>query len=209
MDLTTFRTLDEASNSTDAPTGEEELIEANDAEVLRNTLRLYGGLFVIMMVAFCILRKKFPRVYNIRNWVEDHKTDLAADQFGYIRWIWQLFLLTDSEILDECGMDALCFTRVLEFGLKLSVVGMLNALWLIPVYKTAASSPETDYITDPIVSISVSHVPSGSYRFCATVVAAYVIFGYAMYNILKEFDWFIFFRNQFLSKRMARNYTGW
>jgi hypothetical protein len=183
-----------------------ELTQGNDSEVLRDTLRIYGSLFLLLLLLFCILRRRYARVYNIRNWLDEIKTDLASDQRGFISWMWKLFLVTDSEMLDECGMDALCFTRVLEFGLKLSAIGMLNAIWLIPVYITAESSPETDYITDPIISISVSNLPPGSYRFCATVVGAYVIFGYTMYNILREFEWFIMFRHRFLSKKLCRNY---
>ena len=54
-----------------------------------------------------------------------------------------MFWISDSEFMDECGMDALCFARVMEFGLKLSLMGMLMAIWLIPVYKTAQESKET------------------------------------------------------------------
>jgi hypothetical protein len=200
MEEDDLRLLEEGDDDGTEPT------EGNDSEVLRDTLRIYGSLFLMLLLLFCILRRRYPRAYNIRNWLDEIKTDLASDQRGFISWMWKLFLVTDSEMLDECGMDALCFTRVLEFGLKLSAVGMMNAIWLIPVYMTAESSPETDYITDPIISISVSNLPPGSYRFCATVVGAYVIFGYTMYNILREFDWFIRFRHDFLKKKLCRNY---
>eukprot|EP00339_Tiarina_fusa_P008824 CAMPEP_0117054938 /NCGR_PEP_ID=MMETSP0472-20121206/38072_1 /TAXON_ID=693140 ORGANISM="Tiarina fusus, Strain LIS" /NCGR_SAMPLE_ID=MMETSP0472 /ASSEMBLY_ACC=CAM_ASM_000603 /LENGTH=882 /DNA_ID=CAMNT_0004770715 /DNA_START=137 /DNA_END=2785 /DNA_ORIENTATION=- len=194
-----FRVLEETEVNDDDVVEEPELTDGNDAQVLKDTLRVYGTFFVIVLILFSFLRRKFPRVYNLRNWVDDLKTPLAKEKHG--------FLITDSEMMDECGMDALCYARVLEFGLKLSCVGMLNALWLIPVYYTADQLPETDYITDPVVSISVSHLPSGSYRFCATVVGAYIIFGFTMHGILKEFEWFIMFRNQFLSKKLPRNYS--
>ena len=182
-------------------------IDGNDAAVLRNTMVVYGGLFCILFVLFCILRQRYPKVYNIRNWVPDLKTTLAEDTRGTFSWLWKVFLVSDSEMLDECGMDALCFARVLEFGLKLSILGMLMAIWLIPVYATGRTTPETAYIEDRIVSISVSHVPSGSYRFCATVVACYCVFGFTMYNILQEFTWFISYRHQYLAKRRPRNYA--
>ena len=191
----------------DDTASETELTDGNDSQILKGTLRVYGSFFVFMLILFSYLRRKFPRVYSLRTWVDDLKTPLAKDQFGYITWLWKVFLVTDSEMMDECGMDALCYARVLEFGLKLSLVGILNAVWLIPVYYTAEESAETDYITDKVVSISTSHLPSGSPRFIATVVGAYVVFGYAMYGILKEFQWFIMFRNQFLSKKLPRNYS--
>lgn len=185
-----------------------ETFEINrDGQDLRNTLRLYGTIFVCILLAFCWLRRKFPNVYNVRNRVEDLKTPLASEHRGLFAWMWRVFGITDSEMLDECGMDALCFTRVLEFGIKLSCVGMLNAMWLIPVYATAEPADNTDCISDKTLLISVSHLPQGSYRYCATAVGTYIVTFFTMYQILEEFSWFIRFRHRFLSKKMARNYS--
>ena len=166
---------------------EEPPVDGNDSEVLLNTFLLYGGIFLIILIAFCYLRRRFPGAYNLRSWIEGNETELAKDQYGFISWMWKLSTIGDSEFLDECGMDALCFTRVLELGVKLSLFGSLNACWLMPVYATAEESTETDYINDPIVKLTVSHVPSGSLRFVATVIAAYFIYFYTMYCILQEF----------------------
>jgi TolA-binding protein len=179
----------------------------NDAATLRNTLRIYGILFLVVLVVFCWLRQKYPRVYNLRNWVPELETPLAKKQYGFFGWMYQLYLLSDSELLDECGMDALCYTRVLELGVKLAAMGMVVSLVLIPVYVTAPVGSETEGITDIVVRMSTTNVPSGDYRFLATVIGAYCIFGYAMYNILYEFEWFYMMRFQFLKKALPRNYT--
>ncbi|KAL3942356.1 MAG: hypothetical protein SGARI_000293 [Bacillariaceae sp.] len=156
---------------------------------------------------FCILRKKYPKVYDLRNWVESIQSPLAKKQFGFLSWMYKLYLISDTELLDECGMDALCYTRVLEFGVKLSAVGSLMGIILIPVYFTAPVTAETEGITDNVVKMSTTNVGSGDLRFLATVLGAYVIFGYAMYNILHEFEWFYMMRFQFLKKPLPRNYT--
>lgn len=187
---------------------EEQPVDGNDSEVLWNTMLVYGGIFLILLIAFCFLRRRFPGTYNLRSWIEGNQTELAKDQHGFMSWMWKLSTIGDSEMLDECGMDALCFTRVLELGVKLSLFGALNACWLMPIYATAEESDETSYIGDPIVKITVSNVPSGSLRFVATVVAAYFIYFYTMYCILQEFKWFMIHRHQFLSKIRSRNYTG-
>jgi hypothetical protein len=166
---------------------EEPPVDGNDFQVLLNTCILYGGIFLFILIAFCYLRRRFPGAYNLRSWIEGNETELAKDQYGFISWMWKLSTIGDSEFLEEAGMDALCFTRVLELGVKLSLFGSLNALWLMPVYATAEESRETDYIKDPILKLTVSHVPSGSLRFVATVVAAYFIYIYTMYCILQEF----------------------
>jgi hypothetical protein len=162
-----------------------------DSVVLKNTCRLYGSLFVVFFVLFCYLRRKFPRAYTIRAWVEDNHTKLAEQQYGFFSWAYRIFFITDSEMIDECGMDSTCFVRILEFGLKLSLFGMINAAWLMPVYSTAKEGDISSVISDPVLKLSVSNLPTSSYRFIATVLGAYMIFGYAMYLILDEFKWFI------------------
>ncbi|KAG7370337.1 protein of unknown function DUF221-domain containing protein [Nitzschia inconspicua] len=179
----------------------------NDAATLRNTLRVYGVFFLIVLLVFCYLRKRYVRVYNVRSWVSEWKTPLANEQYGFFSWMYKLYLLSDTELLDECGMDALCYTRVLELGVKLAAMGMVTSIVLIPIYVTASGSSETQGTTDIIVRMSTTNVASGSFRFLATVLAAYVIFGYAMHTILREFEWFYMMRHQFLKKTLPRNYT--
>jgi hypothetical protein len=50
----------------------------------------------------------------------------------------------------------------------------------MPLYATADKSPETEGTTDLVVRITVSHLPPESPRLVATVVAAYMLFGFTM-----------------------------
>lgn len=190
------------------PTTEEQgLVGGHQDDALANSLRIYGGLFVVVMLVFCWLRKKFPRAYNVRGWVDELRTPLADEQYGFCDWIWKLNSIEEKVMMDECGMDALCFIRVLDFGFRVASVGVLNSIWLMLVYRTAEKTEATEFITSAVVSLSTANVPAGSPRLIATVVAAYIIFGFTMYSILKEFEWFIKFRHAFLCKRLARNYS--
>jgi hypothetical protein len=83
---------------------EEEVTESNDSETLRNTCRVYGTLFAVMFLLFCFLRKRHPKTFAVRNWVDAHKTELANDQYGFFSWMWKIFLVADDQFLDECGM---------------------------------------------------------------------------------------------------------
>jgi len=179
----------------------------NDAEVLRNTFTVYGSVLAVVFLLFCCVRLKFPRAYTIRNWVEDLQTPLASDQYKFFSWMWKLFIITDDEFLQECGMDALCFIRVLHMGYKLALMGVFNAIWLMPLYSTSDESNETADITDGVVKVTISNVPAGSARLIGTALASYFVFGYVMYLILDEFEWFIEMRHKFLMKPMARNYA--
>jgi hypothetical protein len=109
------RWLQSTTNATSSKNATQDTINANqafnDGPTLRNTLRIYGSLFIVVLVVFCYLRKKFPKVYNLRTWVPHIESPLAKKQYGFFSWIYKLYLLTNTELLDECGMDALCYTR--------------------------------------------------------------------------------------------------
>ncbi|KAG7347748.1 protein of unknown function DUF221-domain containing protein [Nitzschia inconspicua] len=180
--------------------------DSNDTSVILHTIKAYGLLFGVSLVAFCLLRQWFPRVYNVRNCVEKYKTPLASDQRGWVSWMWKLFFVTETQLLDDCGMDALCFSRIFSFGIKLSAMGMFHALWLMPVYGTESLAPLIKD-NDPIATVSITNLPSGSNRFIGTVVASYCIFSFVMYLMLQEFEWFTQTRHRFLTKLLPRNYT--
>lgn len=182
--------------------------DENISQVLRNTLRYYGSIFLVFLLSFCFLRRRYPRAYNLRTWVEEIQCKLAEEQYGFISWAWQLWWLSDDDILDQCGMDSLCYIRVLLLGLKMSMIGMINAIWLMPLYGTAKQSQSgITTITDPVAQLSIANLPDGSYRLVGTVVATYAIFGYVMYLLLQEMKWFTQVRHQFLSKPEPRNYA--
>ena len=211
----------------------------HESKVLRDSIILYGGVLVVVIFAYSWLRRRFPKVYNIRNWVEDLRTYLAEDQFQFFSWMWEVYMVTEDEIMEECGMDAVCFIRLIQMGYRLryecihleqslllvshfpysqnvlfvrlyanvSIVSLFNMIWVLPVYFTAEESDETSSTTDVVVRTTVANVPPGSPRLYATVLAAYIMFGYAMYLIMEEFDWYIETRHKFLRKPLARHFT--
>jgi hypothetical protein len=184
-----------------------EFVPGTDAQVIKDTLRVYGSAFGLMIFAFCIVRKRYPRLYIVRRWAPKVQCELAQQDYGFLSWMWKVYGPTDEEILDQCGMDSLCFLRVIRFGLKVSSVGIFNSIWLLPVYATAEESDETANVQDPVEEVTTSNLPSMSPRFIGTVVGAYFVFLYSMYLILHEFEWYTKHRHAFLSKPKPRNYA--
>eukprot|EP00544_Gedaniella_sp_CCMP2646_P013557 CAMPEP_0202490390 /NCGR_PEP_ID=MMETSP1361-20130828/7807_1 /ASSEMBLY_ACC=CAM_ASM_000849 /TAXON_ID=210615 /ORGANISM="Staurosira complex sp., Strain CCMP2646" /LENGTH=954 /DNA_ID=CAMNT_0049120269 /DNA_START=50 /DNA_END=2914 /DNA_ORIENTATION=- len=202
-----IRYLQEVSNSTGNSTN-STLLSPNDGQVLRNTMKVYGSIFAVCFFVFCCLRLKYPKAFDVRSWSPDPDTkcDLANEKYGFISWLWQVQLATDDEIREQCGMDALCFLRVLYFGYRICLVGIFNSFWLFPVYATGGGA-ETAYITDRVAQLTVSYLPAGSPRLVATVMASYVVFFYVMYLIMQEYNWFTYHRHCYLSTLEPRNFS--
>lgn len=183
--------------------GEEEVV--SDSQVLKETFMIYGPLFAAFWLLFCCLRKR--KAFNLRSWVPALQCDLAKEQYGFLSWTWRVYGVSDDEILNQCGMDALCLFRAVCYAEKLSILGVLISVFLLPAYKTAEAAQDTDYITDPVVELTIANVPEGSSRFYATVVAIYIFYLAAWYWLAKDFDWFTRRRNEFLSQPKPRNYS--
>jgi hypothetical protein len=183
-----------------------------DGEILKQTLEVYGSIFSFSLILFCVVRRMFPRAYNLRSgWISEDvvKSNQLAknpETFGWISWIWKVLLVSDVELSDECGMDALCVSRVLEWGVRLTAFGSLvGCLLLMPVYATAGGVHDGE---KGIERLNTSNVPNGSDgHFVATVLGAYLVFGYVMYTTLGEFEWFYRFRYDLLTRSIPRNYV--
>jgi hypothetical protein len=182
-----------------APTSMEEKV-GSDGQILRATFLVYGSALAVVCLLFCHVRRRYPRPFTVRGWTNNNinlnrpelACPLALDQYGFISWIWMLTAVsTDDELLDQCGLDALCFLRTLTMGYKLCLVGICNSIWLFPIYATATPDTSKGQTYDSVSRITVSHLPAASPRFVATVLAAYVLFGTTMYLVLKEFEWFV------------------
>lgn len=134
---------------------EDDIVTSNDSQIIRNTLRIYGSIYFGCFLLFAFLRRRYNRLFNVRSWSTKHKSSIADREYsGYFSWIWEVFTMySDDEIMDDCGLDAICFLRALRFGRRLCYVGCFNAVWLIPMYRTANTSEDTDYLEDPLVLI--------------------------------------------------------
>lgn len=103
-------------------------------------------------------------------------------------------------------MDAATTIRLFEYGVKLSLVGVFNSIFLFPVYKFAGDQVAMATY-DPVKELSLSNMKQGNLGTIATTVAAYIIFGVAMHLIDKDFEWFTAMRHRFLAKKRAQNYS--
>ncbi len=163
-------------------------------------------------MSFCIyvaIRPKFPLAYNFCNSVKEYNTRLSGEHYGHIQWIWKIFQYKDDEIFESCGLTAAVFLRFLVLGLKMSLIGIFNSIYLIPVNLSGCEVEEDKCheLKDDVEHIGLGYVSQGSSKLLATVVATYVLFLSVMYLIYKEFEWFTGARHRFLSMPRVDNYS--
>lgn len=175
--------------------------EDSPNELLFNAFKVYVPMWIVGFFAYCILRKRIPRTFATRQWVQNIQTPLARDQFGWFSWIWKVYSFSEDELLREIGLDALCFLRLVNMGFRLSCVGVFNSLWLMPLYATTL-----DEITD-VRNFSVNALEPDSNRFIGPVLASYIFFGYCYCTIVKEWKWFVRVRHAWLSQFRPPNFT--
>eukprot|EP00961_Rhodomonas_salina_P155403 2092716-Rhodomonas_salina.1 len=184
---------------------------ASSSTTLESNLIFYGALSGTMLIIYSLLRNVFPKLYNVRNVVEDLNCDLAAKKYPPFFWMPAMMRVTEQEIFEQCGFDALTFVRYLKMGTQISVIGCLNAAWLIPVYQYADDHESTANVTDTLDQMTLANVPGlnppGAYQLFGAVATAYVISFSSMALLYREFSWYIKERHQFMTRETPQNYT--
>ena len=75
-------------------------------EVILTSLKVYGSVFAALFVVFLLGRQYYPKAYLVLRDSEEDATELSKRTFGPISWMWKVFGVSDEEIFEECGMDA-------------------------------------------------------------------------------------------------------
>mmetsp|Transcript_46447 Transcript_46447/g.90721 ORF Transcript_46447/g.90721 Transcript_46447/m.90721 type:complete len:921 (+) Transcript_46447:28-2790(+) len=195
----------------------EDVSGLSAVDILKTTFTAYGNLFVVTFFTFLFLRNRYKKAYNVNSTVEEYRTPISANFHGPIGWIWKVFEVSDEEVFNHCGMDAIVFIRCLRYGLKVSYAGMFTSLFLIPVYATSCSQIEMiaqnktcvgrGLGADPLEAATLGAIPDGKIQLLVPVFAAYIVFGWALYLILEEFAWYTKYRHRYLAKALPNNYT--
>ena len=73
-----LRLLQQSNTTSSATT----TTSGNDGAILRATFVVYGSFILGMFIMFCHVRRKFPRAYQLRNWVVDIKVRQKVQLFS-------------------------------------------------------------------------------------------------------------------------------
>jgi Late exocytosis, associated with Golgi transport/Calcium-dependent channel, 7TM region, putative phosphate/Cytosolic domain of 10TM putative phosphate transporter len=225
-----------STNSSSSSSNSTAVTEYDDAAVLRDTFLVYGSLLVVLFLAFCWARRRFPHAYQLRNWVPHIQVS------GYLH---SCFIYSSSSSYYFISLnDTLLLSIVVQAPLAQEQYGFFSWIWKLNAitedeiltecgmdslcvlrllrmgYKIAFLSmlnalwlipiyatDDSSTITDPVVALTIANLATGSNRLIGTVVAAYILFGYVMFLIFSEFKWFIEKRNMYLKRPVVENYA--
>jgi len=61
--------------------------------------------------------------------INNNNTEAVCNNsYGIISWIYKIYDVSYDDICDQCGVDAVTTIRLLEMGVKLSLVGVFNSV---------------------------------------------------------------------------------
>ncbi len=79
-------------------------------------LVLNVALFILFVTLYCILRPRYPRIYNPRAPSLGPDTGPVQDMPGLLGWARQAWAVSDEEVYRLAGLDALVHTAFLRYG---------------------------------------------------------------------------------------------
>ncbi|ESR52121.1 hypothetical protein CICLE_v10033297mg, partial [Citrus x clementina] len=114
-------------------------------------------------------------------------------------WIPRAFRVTEEEILQTSGLDALIVIRLFKFGINFFIVcSLIGFLIILPINYCSEDapgrSPRSDHFLD---SFSISNIGNDSNRLWVHFTCLWVISFYGLYLLYKEY-------NEILIKRIQR-----
>ncbi|GAV79025.1 DUF221 domain-containing protein/RSN1_TM domain-containing protein, partial [Cephalotus follicularis] len=152
------------------------------------------GIALIILTLFSILKKQpsnapiyYARRVSKRHQIRfDHSLTLSR-LLPSVSWISRAFRITEDQILDTHGLDALIIIRLFKFGLTFFVVSSLVGLLILaPINYYGQDEPSSGYYT--LDSFSISNVRRGSNRLWVHFTCLLFISFYGCYLLHKGYS---------------------
>lgn len=132
-------------------------------------------------------------LYEPRQYTRGHRSPAPFQT----RWWKEAWDISDEETLRCVGLDSYMFLRFLRLGARISFVGSLFAIILIPVY---ATSENTGKATEQFNSLSLAKVAADGERLWSPLVVWTVLTGFILREFWKEWVAYAVHRYEFLAR---------
>ncbi|XP_068499135.1 CSC1-like protein At3g54510 isoform X4 [Phaseolus vulgaris] len=169
------------------------------------------GLAFVTLSLFSVLKKQpsnasvyYARPLSHRRQIPVHSPSSPLRRFlPSVAWVFRAFNVTEAEILDAHGLDALVIIRLFKFGIKLfTVCSLVGLVVLLPVnYGVQEVQNGSSFTMD---SLTISNVKIGSNRLWVHFTCLCFISFYGMFLLYKEYNEILIRRIQQIQKLKHR-----
>ena len=160
-----------------------------------------------MTTIFLLLRNRVVRVFNPRASVASLNCELASRKYSCLGWVSGIWCVSDEELFEQCGLDAIAFIRFLHLGFNICLVACLNSIYLMPTYSSAKLTDENRNMTDVLDKVSIAHMSKGDNGMYATVFSCYIVYLSLIWLLDREYKWYKDIRIRFMSRKIEKNFT--
>lgn len=150
-------------------------------------------IFSVMIIVFLILRKSQPRIYKARLIAETVSKEDRPKPLTGLAWFKDLISRSESEILQEAGLDGYFFLRYLRLIFLISVVGIVCLFpILLPINATGGNDQ------GGLDKLSFTNV-NNSKRFYAHVFLGWLFNGFILFTLYREYVYYVSIRQAVLT----------
>ncbi|TIA97948.1 hypothetical protein E3P94_02719 [Wallemia ichthyophaga] len=170
-------------------------ISSSSTATFLSALVLNGAIAGAQFLAFCLLRPKFPHIYQPRVTkppVKHRATGLTKSVVG---WLPQVFKAPYQPIARHNGLDSFMFIRYLRLIVKMFVpMWVVSWVILFPVNSANSDGGKDGLNMFTFGNISTSNHP----RYAASLLLAWIFTFWIFYLIRSEMTYFINARQRYL-----------
>lgn len=179
---------------------------AISASSLALTLAIYGSIMIVGWLIFECVRDKHRLTYSTRDRKADTRVPLSQASYGLFGWIKPTTSLSDEEVIEYCGLDALMFLRFQRLCIKVALGAVALSILVLPVYATG-SNPDIKGEIDDLERFTMANVENGSARLWVSIISACAISFVTMYLVFLEYKLYVQRRHEFLQRPNAHQYS--
>ena len=169
-----------------------------------------GVLFLIFLSCFYHNQKTSPLFISPRRHRLPKLVPPPMPVDGYFSWIKMIFFLSDEEVIHRIGYDSLIFLRFHRLALRCIVkMSIFSFVVLLPVNFTGSGHANAQdlkayvgslFFTD-FMRFTMANVMAGSSKLWIHCVAAYLLTGIVVRELLIEYETFNSIRHRYLLSR--------
>ncbi|KAI9019502.1 hypothetical protein CLU79DRAFT_836505 [Phycomyces nitens] len=160
------------------------------------------GLFCFLV--FCVVRTRIPVIFAPRMNMKKHRPpELPSSLFG---WVIPLIRISQEQLLDNVGLDAVVLIQFLVMGIKLfGICSVFGLTVLVPI------SMQTGNATNPNITavnrLSITVIDESSNSLIAYLVFTYIFTFFTFYFLQQNYDSHIYLRAKYLI-RLSKTLTA-